>query len=137
MEKHLAVYLRLSQEDMDIKTNALKDESNSIHSQRLMVQQYVQDSPALNAMPVWEFQDDGHTGTNFDRPGLQRMLGLARAGDIGCIVVKDLSRFGRNYLEVGDYLEHIFPFLQIRFIAINDDYDSPTAGTLAQQAASR
>ncbi len=130
MEKHLAVYLRLSQEDMDIKTNALKDESNSIHSQRLMVQQYVQDSPALNAMPVWEFQDDGHTGTNFDRPGLQRMLGLARAGDIGCIVVKDLSRFGRNYLEVGDYLEHIFPFLQIRFIAINDDYDSSRyAGT--------
>lgn len=124
MEKHLAVYLRLSQEDMDVKTNALKDESNSIHSQRLMIQRYVQDSPTLKAMPVWEFQDDGYTGTNFDRPGLQRLLGLARAGEIGCIVVKDLSRFGRNYLEVGDYLEHIFPFLQVRFIAINDDYDS-------------
>ncbi|WP_217957685.1 recombinase family protein [Acutalibacter muris] len=124
MEKHLALYLRLSQEDVDVKSNALKDESNSIHSQRLILQKFVEDSPELRGMPVWEFQDDGYTGTSFDRPELQRMLGLVRAGEIGCIVVKDLSRFGRNYLEVGDYLEHIFPFLRVRFIAVNDHYDS-------------
>lgn len=124
MEKHLALYLRLSQEDVDVKSNALKDESNSIHSQRLILRKFVEDSPELRGMPIWEFQDDGYTGTNFDRPELQRMLGLARSGEVGCILVKDLSRFGRNYLEVGDYLEHIFPFLQVRFIAVNDHYDS-------------
>lgn len=130
MEKHLAIYLRLSQEDVDVKSNALKDESNSIHSQRLMLRQYAAESPELSGLPVWEFQDDGYTGTNFDRPELQRMLGLVREGGIGCILVKDLSRFGRNYLEVGDYLEHIFPFLQVRFIALNDHYDSSRyAGT--------
>ena len=122
--KHLAIYLRLSQEDVDVRSNALKDESNSIHSQRLILRKFVEESPELCGMPVWEFQDDGYTGTNFDRPELQRMLGLVRAGEVGCIVVKDLSRFGRNYLEVGDYLEHIFPFLQVRFVAVNDHYDS-------------
>lgn len=128
--KRLAIYLRLSQEDVDVKSNALKDESNSIHSQRLILRKFVEESPELCGMPVWEFQDDGYTGTNFDRPELQRMLGLVRAGEIGCIVVKDLSRFGRNYLEVGDYLEHIFPFLQVRFVAVNDHYDSSRyAGT--------
>lgn len=128
--KHLAIYLRLSQEDVDVKSNALKDESNSIHSQRLILRKFVEESPELHGMPVWEFQDDGYTGTNFDRPELQRMLGLVRAGEIGCIVVKDLSRFGRNYLEAGDYLEHILPFLQVRFIAVNDHYDSSRyAGT--------
>lgn len=124
MEKHLAIYLRLSREDVDVKSNSLKDESNGIHSQRLIIRKYVEESPELNNMPSWEFCDDGYTGTNFDRPELQRMLALVRSGEIGCIIVKDLSRFGRNYLEAGDYLEHIFPFLQVRFIAINDHYDS-------------
>lgn len=71
-----------------------------------------------------EFCDDGFSGTNFIRPDFKRMIELAKQGEIGCIVVKDLSRFGRDYLEVGDYLEHIFPFLGIRFISVNDHYDS-------------
>ncbi|MEH2933622.1 recombinase family protein [Acutalibacter sp. JLR.KK004] len=128
--KHIAMYLRLSQEDVDVKSNVLKDESNSIHSQRLVIQKYIEGTADLKGMPIWEFRDDGYTGTNFDRPEMQRMLGLARSGEIGCIVVKDLSRFGRNYLETGDYLEHIFPFLGVRFVAINDSYDSSKyAGT--------
>ena len=64
------------------------------------------------------------SGTNFHRPDFRRMIDLSKQGQIGCIVVKDLSRFGRDYLEVGDYLEHIFPFLGIRFISVNDQYDS-------------
>ena len=124
MAGYLAIYLRLSQDDMDLKTNALKDESNSIHSQRLLIHGYIKEHAELDAMPVQEFVDDGYTGTHFDRPQLQKMLAQVRRGDIACILVKDLSRFGRNYLEVGDYLEHIFPFLKVRFIAVNDHYDS-------------
>lgn len=124
MEGYLAVYLRLSQDDVDLKTNALKDESDSIHSQRLLIKRYIESHADLCRLPVLEFADDGYTGTNFDRPKLQEMLSLTRSGRISCIIVKDLSRFGRNYLEVGDYLEHIFPFLNVRFIAVNDHYDS-------------
>ncbi len=120
----IAVYLRLSQEDVDLKHNALKDESNSIHSQRQMAEAFIQEHPDLAGRPVSIFTDDGYTGTNFDRPQFQAMLAQIRSGAIGCIVVKDLSRFGRNYLEVGDYLEHLFPFLGVRFISINDHYDS-------------
>ena len=64
------------------------------------------------------------TGTNTDRPQFQAMIEAARRGEVKCIIVKDLSRFGRNYLDVGDYLEHIFPFLGVRVIAVNDGYDS-------------
>lgn len=70
------------------------------------------------------YVDNGRTGTDFDRPGWERMIADAKAGRINCIIVKDLSRFGRNYLEAGDYLEKIFPFLGVRFIAVNDQYDS-------------
>ena len=70
------------------------------------------------------FTDDGVSGTRFDRPGFLAMMEEVEAGRVEAIVVKDLSRFGRNYLEVGDYLEHLFPFLGVRFIAINDHYDS-------------
>lgn len=62
--------------------------------------------------------------TNFDRPHFQQMMDQVKSGNVSCIVVKDLSRFGRNYLEVGDYLEHLFPFLGVRFLSINDHYDS-------------
>lgn len=123
-ESYLAMYLRLSQDDVDIKTDGLKDESDSIHSQRLLIKRYVHEHADLNRLPILEFVDDGYTGTNFERPGFQRMMSQIRAGSISCVIVKDLSRFGRNYLEVGDYLEHIFPFLNIRFIAVNDHYDS-------------
>lgn len=120
----IAAYLRLSQEDVDMKNNSLKDESNSIRSQRLLIQRFIHSRADLSGCPVLEFVDDGYTGTNFDRPQMQKMLSMIRGGEIQCVIVKDLSRFGRNYLAVGDYLEHVFPFLGIRFIAINDHYDS-------------
>lgn len=124
MGNHIALYLRLSLEDMDVRSESPKDESNSIQSQRLMLRNYINTIPELTNQPILEFVDDGYTGTNFERPEFQKMMDLVRSGDITCIIVKDLSRFGRNYLEVGDYLEHLFPFLGVRFIAINDHYDS-------------
>lgn len=124
MGEHIALYLRLSLEDMDVRSESPKDESNSIQSQRLMLRNFVNTIPELANRPILEFVDDGYTGTNFDRPEFQKMLELIRSGDVACIIVKDLSRFGRNYLEVGDYLEHLFPFLGVRFIAVNDHYDS-------------
>ena len=124
MEGAVALYLRLSQEDMDIRKGAARDESDSIRSQRMMLRTFLKGRSDLAGRPVLEFADDGYTGTNFERPQFQKMMELVRTGDIYCILVKDLSRFGRNYLEVGDYLEHLFPFLGVRFIAINDHYDS-------------
>lgn len=123
-DKYLAIYLRLSLEDLNTEKSNLKDESNSIQHQRMMINRYIEENSELAAFKTVEFIDDGYTGTNFDRPGFQKMLTMIRQGLIKCIVVKDLSRFGRNYLEVGEYLEHIFPPLQVRFIAITDNYDS-------------
>ena len=124
MKQQVAIYLRLSQEDIDKRTSKVKDESNSISAQRLLITRYLDLDPMLSRLPRLEFCDDGYTGTSFDRPEFSRMIELVRRGEISCIVVKDLSRFGRDYLEVGDYLEHIFPFLGVRFKAINDHYDS-------------
>ena len=73
---------------------------------------------------VEEYADDGYTGTNFERPGFKRMMEDIKSGKINCIIVKDLSRLGRNYIEMGKYLEQIFPMMGIRFIAINDNYDT-------------
>ena len=122
--KFLAEYLRLSVEDGDIVSNDVKAESDSIIHQRELITRYVSDKQIYSAMQPLEFVDDGYSGTNFDRPAVKKMLSLVRKGEIRCIIVKDISRFGRNYLEVGDYLEQIFPFLGVRFIAINDGYDS-------------
>ena len=124
MKKCIAVYLRLSLEDVDKKTNRTKDESNSIAAQRQLIQRYIALNPDLEGLPQMEFCDDGFSGTNFERPDFQRMIDLVRDGQIHIVIVKDLSRFGRDYLEVGDYLEHIFPFLGVRMISINDHYDS-------------
>lgn len=124
MKQCIAIYLRLSQEDVDLKTNKAKDESNSISAQRNLIIRHLDQTPALCNLPRLEFCDDGFSGTNFDRPAFQEMIDQVKKGEISCIVVKDLSRFGRDYIEVGDYLEHIFPFLGIRLIAINDHYDS-------------
>ena len=122
--KFLAEYLRLSVEEGDIVSNDVKAESDSIIHQRELITRYVSDKQIYSAMQPLEFVDDGYSGTNFDRPAVKKMLSLVRKGEIRCIIVKDISRFGRNYLEVGDYLEQIFPFLGVRFIAINDGYDS-------------
>lgn len=124
MQKCIAVYLRLSSEDVDKKTNMAKDESNSIAAQRQLIQRYISVNPYLSGLSQTEFCDDGFSGTNFERPEFQRMIDLVRNGRIQIIIVKDLSRFGRDYLEVGDYLEHIFPFLGVRMISVNDRYDS-------------
>lgn len=124
MKQQIAVYTRLSQEDVDKRTNAIKDVSNSIASQRALIHRHLDQMPTLCDLSRIEFSDDGFSGTNFDRPDFARMIEMTKSGEISCIVVKDLSRFGRDYLEVGDYLEHIFPFLGIRFMSINDHYDS-------------
>ena len=118
----LAFYMRLSLEDR--AKGLTTDESNSIQSQRLILQNYVLEHPELAEMKVEEYIDDGYTGTNFDRPQVKIMLDKIKRGEIRAVIVKDLSRFGRNYIEVGDYLEHIFPFLNVRFIAVSDNYDS-------------
>ena len=111
-----AAYLRLSIEDGD------KAESNSIGNQRELIRDFAAERPGLHL--VEEYADDGYTGTNFERPGFKRMMEDIKSGKINCIIVKDLSRLGRNYIEMGKYLEQIFPMMGIRFIAINDHYDS-------------
>lgn len=109
-------YVRLSHEDGD------KEESNSVTGQKDLIRDYLSRHPELveRGMKV----DDGYTGSNFDRPAFQEMMADVKAGKVNCIVVKDLSRFGREYLDAGEYIEKIFPFLGVRFIAINDNYDS-------------
>lgn len=116
-EKNMtAKYLRLSSEDGD------KEESNSISNQRELIESYVSSHREINL--AGEYVDDGYTGTNFDRPGFKRMIRDAQNGRINCIIVKDLSRLGRDYIGMGKYMERIFPMMGIRFIAINDNYDS-------------
>ena len=118
---HAAVYLRLSQEDGDISVSD-KTESNSISTQRDLIHAFLQKQPDIEY--VTEFCDDGYTGTNFHRPGFESMMAAVREKRVDCIVVKDLSRFGRDYIESGKYIQKIFPMLGVRFIAINDGYDS-------------
>ncbi len=120
----LACYLRLSDEDFDLKQNTLRDESASISAQRQLIHSYIESNAGLSQMEIREFVDDGYSGTNFERPGIQEILRLASDDCIGCIIVKDMSRFGRNYIETGRYIEQLFPFMGIRFIAINDSFDS-------------
>ena len=120
----LACYLRVSDEDFDLRQNILKDESTSISAQRRLIHSYIESNTELRQMEIREFLDDGYSGTNFDRPAIQEILQLASDGKVGCIIVKDMSRFGRNYIETGRYIEQVFPFMGIRFIAINDAFDS-------------
>lgn len=122
----IALYLRLSMADGDLgKDN--KDESNSIENQRLLLKSYVADHPELSG-ELREYMDDGYTGTNFERPGFKQMIEDARHGNIQVILVKDLSRLGRDYIGVGDYIEQIFPVLGVRFIAVNNNFDSNAYG---------
>ena len=109
------IYVRLSQEDMRA------GESLSIENQKKILTKYVKDQGWIL---VDTYVDDGFSGTSFDRPGVQRLLGDAQIGRINIIIVKDLSRFGRNYIEVGQYIDYIFPMNNIRFIALNDNVDT-------------
>lgn len=120
----IAVYIRLSMEDMDLHRAGERGESSSVSNQRAYIRQFLQRREEFRDAVIREFVDDGYSGMNFDRPALREMFTLCRQGEINCVVVKDLSRFGRNYLEVGDYLEQIFPLLGVRFIGINDGFDS-------------
>lgn len=119
---HAAIYLRLSKEDGDFSSLGEKKESNSIANQRKLIENFLKQHPEV--ISTQEFCDDGFTGANFDRPAFQQMIELVKQRKINCIVVKDLSRFGRDYIESGRYIEKIFPALGVRFIAINDSYDS-------------
>lgn len=115
------LYLRLSREDGD------KEESNSIAGQRDLIRDYMARHPELREYAVRI--DDGFSGSTFERPSFKKMLDDIKAGKTNCVIVKDLSRFGRNYLDAGEYIEKIFPFLGVRFIAINDNFDSERGRT--------
>ena len=119
----IAVYIRLSSEDNDVD-GSIKAESNSVSAQRMLINEFIKKQDEFTNCPVVEYVDDGYSGTNFNRPGFQRMMEDAKAGRIKSIVIKDFSRFGRDYLDVGNYLEKILPVLGIRIISINDGFDS-------------
>lgn len=122
MNGYVAKYLRISDDDEDM--GGRKTESDSIGNQRKVLDVYIKNHPELSQYPLKEYLDDGFSGVNFHRPGIQGLLKEVRENRIVCIVVKDLSRFGRNYIEVGDYIEQIFPFMGVRFISVSDHYDS-------------
>ena len=119
----IAKYIRLSSADEAARFGE-KEESNSIVNQRRLLDGYIAASPEFAGWRVLEFQDDGKSGTNLNRPGIQALLAHARQGEIDWVIVKDLSRLGRNHLDTDDLLGMVFPFLQIRFISLNDMYDS-------------
>ena len=113
---NVGIYVRLSQEDMR------EGESLSIENQKKMLTDYVSQQAGWNLVEICE--DDGYSGTNFDRPGIRQILDDAKSGKINLILCKDLSRFGRNYIEVGQYIDYIFPSFNIRFIALSDNVDT-------------
>ena len=110
----IALYIRLSVED-------IKTESLSIPNQRLILREKAMSLPEWDNGEVLEFVDNGHTGTNFERPAVQELLTMVQAGSIDCIIVKDLSRFGRNSIETGYFIERVFPLYHTRFISVSDD----------------
>lgn len=122
MSKQDYCYLRLSLEDDDMAAKG-KRESDSITSQRQIIMAYVKEHPDIEAHPI-EMCDDGYSGSNFDRPAVHELLRQVERGAVRTIIVKDLSRFGREFLQVSYYLEYFFPLHQVRFIAIGDQYDS-------------
>ena len=121
-ENKVGIYLRLSQEDLR------EGDSVSIDNQRMILTKYVKEK---GWTLVDTYADDGWTGTDFNRPEVQRLLDDAKSGRINIIVVKDLSRFGRNYIQVGQYIDYIFPLNNIRFIALNDGVDTADRNSTA------
>lgn len=122
----VAIYLRLSKEDDDLScSSGVKSESNSISNQRKLIYDFMKSHPELELYD--EYKDDGKSGSNFDRAEFQRMMKDIEAGKVNCVIVKDQSRFGRDYIDVGKYKEKIFPKLGVRFITINEGYDSLSA----------
>ena len=119
---NVGIYVRLSQEDMRA------GESLSIENQKLILTKYVTEQ-GWNISNI--YVDDGYSGTDFNRPGVSRLLEDAKTGKINLIIVKDLSRFGRNYIQVGQYIDYIFPTYNIRFIALSDNVDTANKDTTA------
>lgn len=115
MTKITALYERLSKDDEQ------QGESNSITNQKSYLEEHARKSGFIN---IKHFTDDGYTGRNFNRPGFQALLAQIEAGNVGAVIVKDMSRFGRNYLQVGFYTEIMFPQKGVRFIAVNNNVDT-------------
>ena len=133
---YAAMYLRLSREDSDVGTTAdtgssgnaeatFRAESNSIGSQRELIRSFIREQEDIELFDC--YADDNYSGSNFERPEFKRMISDIRAGRVNCVIVKDLSRFGRDYIETGRYLDQVFPALGVRFIALADRYDSFSA----------
>ncbi|MCD7887767.1 MAG: recombinase family protein, partial [Clostridiales bacterium] len=122
----VAFYIRLSRLDDDLDEH--KRQSNSVENQRKLLNDCLAEFPDLRNEETEEFIDDGWSGTDFQRPAFQRMLTLIKKRTVTTVMVKDFSRFGRNYVECADYLEKLFPFLGTRFISVADRYDSGRAG---------
>ncbi len=118
---HAAIYVRLSKEDGDVAGTA-KAESNSISNQKDLIRDFLKDKDDI--IVVSERVDDGYSGSDFERPGFRMMMEDIKRGKVDCVVVKDLSRFGREYIDSGKYIERLFPALGVRFIAVNDHIDS-------------
>ena len=114
---HAGIYVRLS-----VVNSGIGEDCESLENQEALLREYIDAKPDIRLIEV--YSDNGETGTDFERPGFRRMLEDVRSGKINCILVKDLSRFGRNYIETGEYIEKIFPFLGVRFIAVCDDFDT-------------
>lgn len=117
-------YIRLSVEDSG------RPGADTIEAQQELIRAYIDSQTDMEFCDL--YCDNGRTGTNFERPGFERLMEDVRTGKINCIVVKDLSRFGRNYKETGNYLERIFPVLNVRFVAVNDNFDTLTAERSAE-----
>lgn len=116
-----AIYARLS-----VENSGKDDDGNSLQNQIAVCEDYLDGCPHLQLMEV--YSDNGRTGTVFDRPAWNRLMDDVRTGKIQCIVVRDLSRFGRDYVETGSYLEKIFPALGTRFISVKENFDNFTCG---------
>ena len=117
-----AIYVRISKEDL--QAAQVGRESNSITNQKQLILDYLRDKPEFNIVSIRI--DDGYTGTNYDRPAFQEMLEDIKAGRVNCVVVKDLSRFGREYINAGKYIQRLFPVLGVRLISVNDRIDTIT-----------
>ena len=120
LKKYLAaLYLRLSKDDME--EGSAKSESNSIANQRELLRSFVKSQPDIQVFDI--YVDDGYSGGNFDRPEFKRMTTDIEAGKVNCVIVKDLSRFGREYIEAGRWIEKTYPALNVRFISVTPVYN--------------
>lgn len=133
-EKIIAIYLRISKADKEKQNKHEKENneeipdisqySNSITNQRVLVREFIENNFEKDKYKILEFADDGYSATTMDRPAMNELQSMVLRGMTDIIIVKDFSRFSRNYIEIGYYIEYVFPMLGIRFISINDKYDS-------------